>query len=207
VAANRKNGKLSPGPLTPEGKARSSQNATQHGMRQQKFALLDHESRVEFKQLSERWNDQFASELQHHPALEPLINDVINCEWMQRRCLNHVNALQNDLFQAELSGNRSEIEYVEKRLLNAMRYKTAAENSFVRAVRILEQFVRARVREDNEQRRLAIQEYAVTEHALVQRVKHDIPTHYEMRLSDHDEKDIDNSENDLEEDDGEEDEV
>jgi cell division protein FtsL len=168
-------------------------------MRQENFSLLEHESRNEFNQLSDHWKDQFENERDRHPALEPLIKDVIEREWMQRRCMNHVNALQNDLFRAEVSQNRGEIEYVEKRLLNAMRYKTAAENSFARAVRILEQFVRARVREDNEQRRLAIQEYAVTEHALVQRVKHDIPTHYEMRLSDHDEKAIDDDDDDLDE--------
>jgi hypothetical protein len=168
-------------------------------MRQEKFALLDYESRDEFKQLTEQWRGQYEEELDDNPALEPLITDVVEREWMQRRCLGRINSLESDLFAAEAANNRNEIEYLEKRLLNAMRYKTAAENSFTRAVRILEQFIRARLREKNEERRLAIQEYAVTEHALVQRVKHDIPTHYEMRLSDHDTP-IDNGQDDPDDD-------
>jgi hypothetical protein len=67
-----------------------------------------------------------------------------------------------------------------------MRYKTAAENSFARAVRILEQFVRARMREKNERRRLQIMEFNATERAVIQRFKQDVPVTAEMQVPEED---------------------
>jgi hypothetical protein len=46
--ASRKNGAKSRGPKTPEGRARSSQNALKHGMRAQKYVVLPEEDADEF---------------------------------------------------------------------------------------------------------------------------------------------------------------
>ena len=49
--ASRKNGARSRGPRTPEGKARSAQNALKHGLRAQKYVVLPDENSAEFQAL------------------------------------------------------------------------------------------------------------------------------------------------------------
>ena len=46
--ASRKNGAKSRGPATPEGRARSAQNALKHGLRAQKYLVLPDEDAAEF---------------------------------------------------------------------------------------------------------------------------------------------------------------
>ena len=55
-----------------------------------------------------------------------------------------------------------------------------------------------RFREQTEQKRLEIAEFKATEHALVQRCKHDIPGRYEMRLEDDNNLSIDDKDDDSE---------
>jgi hypothetical protein len=49
--ASRRNGAMARGPKTPEGKARSSQNALKHGLRGQKYVVLPDEDAAEFAAL------------------------------------------------------------------------------------------------------------------------------------------------------------
>ena len=58
VLANRQNAVQSTGPITPEGKAASSRNATRHGLSGH-FSVLPHESAEEFDGLAARLGAEF----------------------------------------------------------------------------------------------------------------------------------------------------
>jgi hypothetical protein len=60
AAASRKNGARSRGPKTPEGKAKSAQNAVKHGMRALKYVVLPDESAADFHALEEAMVDELA---------------------------------------------------------------------------------------------------------------------------------------------------
>ena len=53
AAASRRNGAKSRGPKTPEGKARSAQNALKHGLRAEKFVLLHDEDAGAFEAMAD----------------------------------------------------------------------------------------------------------------------------------------------------------
>jgi hypothetical protein len=58
--ASRRNGAKSRGPKTPEGKARSAQNALQHGMRAEKHLVLPDEDGAEFAALEAAMVEELA---------------------------------------------------------------------------------------------------------------------------------------------------
>jgi hypothetical protein len=62
AAASRRNGAKSRGPVTPEGKARSSRNALKHGLRADKFVVVDDERPEEFAALAAALVDELAPE-------------------------------------------------------------------------------------------------------------------------------------------------
>ncbi len=82
VAASRINGARSVGPVTGEGKSRSSQNATKHGIFSGKI-LTAGESQEDFDQLSEsitsRWNPATDEERE-------AVRELVLLRWRIRRC-------------------------------------------------------------------------------------------------------------------------
>ena len=62
AAASRSNGAKSRGPKTPEGKARSAQNALKHGLRAQRFLVVGNERPREFDALEAALVDELAPE-------------------------------------------------------------------------------------------------------------------------------------------------
>jgi hypothetical protein len=89
--ASRKNGARSKGPKTPEGKARSSQNALQHGLRAQKHMLLPGESAAEYQRLEAALLEELAPE----GALQTVLaRRVVAAAWR----LERVERIEGDLF-------------------------------------------------------------------------------------------------------------
>jgi hypothetical protein len=68
AAASRKNGAKSRGPKTPEGKARSAQNALKHGLRAQKYVVLPDEDAAAFEALEAALMEELAPEGALHLA-------------------------------------------------------------------------------------------------------------------------------------------
>jgi hypothetical protein len=60
--ASRRNGARSRGPVSPEGKARSAQNALKHGLRAEKYVVLPDEDAAGFAALAAALSDELAPE-------------------------------------------------------------------------------------------------------------------------------------------------
>ena len=98
----RANGAKSHGPTTPEGKARSSQNALKHGLTAG-FTLLPSESEPDFERLLEAHRNH------HQPATaleEELVRNLAVTRWRLAR----VAAIETNLFDNELSRAEKEID-------------------------------------------------------------------------------------------------
>ncbi len=133
------------GPNTPAGKDRSSQNSTSHGMCQERFYLLPGESQEQYDALQGTWSKQYDL---NEPAVPELVKTLVERDWMQQRCTRNICRLEMKLAEAETADDDNRIDRIERRLTNAYRYKTAAENSFQRALRALEKFRAVRKRDE-----------------------------------------------------------
>ena len=173
------------GPNTLNGKLNCSQNSTQHGMCQERFLLLPGESKEAFDAVREIYLAQYNL---NEPAVRQLVENLTERDWLQQRCTLRICKLEYQLAEAEDAGNDELIDRIEKRLASAQRYKTAAENSFKRALQMLEQFRRTRTREKHEWRLRDVAEFRATEHALVARIKNDIDIEQEMEIPEKDEQ-------------------
>ena len=102
--AARANGAKSRGPITPEGKAKSSQNAIKHGLTAT-FTVLPCESKEDFEAVVE------AHRAHHQPATqleEELVRSLAIARWRLAR----IAAIETNLFDNELS--RAEVEIDEE---------------------------------------------------------------------------------------------
>jgi hypothetical protein len=95
--ASRRNGAKSCGPKTPEGKARSAQNALRHGLRAQKHVVLPGESATEFAALEAALMEELAPE----GALQSVLAQrVVAAAWRPER-------IEAGLFGHHLRGERN----------------------------------------------------------------------------------------------------
>jgi len=92
---SRRNGAKSHGPITPEGQARSSQNALRHGLTAA-VVVLPHEDPAEFEQLCDAYIRDF------HPATQSqfdLVETLAATRWRMNRLLS----VETRLFEQEIS--------------------------------------------------------------------------------------------------------
>ncbi len=92
--ASRRNGAKSRGPTTPEGKARSAQNALKHGLRAQKYVVLPDEDAAAFDALETALMEELAPE----GALQTVLaRRVVAASWR----LERAERLEAELFAHE----------------------------------------------------------------------------------------------------------
>jgi len=95
LIANRANAQLSTGPRTPEGKARSSQNALKHGLYAKAIIIES----PDFKEDPEEYQalvDSLYDELQPESAFqEHLVRRIANCLWRSQRAIRAETAFVN----------------------------------------------------------------------------------------------------------------
>jgi hypothetical protein len=155
-ATSRANGAKSHGPVTPEGKARSAQNASTHGIFKSPFVLRNEQDAL-FLQLEaefiEEWNPQ-------GPTEAALVDQLVICRWRLRRIWEAEAAaidLQMDDDAAELARKYKVIDEAcrtatalkhlsdDSNFLNLLqRYDTSLSRQFDRALVRLRQLKRDR---------------------------------------------------------------
>jgi len=99
--AARINGAKSRGPVTPEGRARSSQNALRHGL-SSAVVVLPHEDRAQFEYLRDSYMESF------QPAYQPQ-HDLIETMAAARWRLNRLQEIEANLFEKEMVLRASEM--------------------------------------------------------------------------------------------------
>src|SRR5579864_588355 len=128
--ANAANARLSTGPRTVEGKARSSQNARQHGLTAAQLVIAA-EDREEFDQLQ----DQLQVDIRPQGALQQILFDqLVAAAWNLRRIR---------LMEAELTASaKTYLDILDNPELTAKldrlaRHQTRIERAFHRSLREL----------------------------------------------------------------------
>lgn len=143
-AVSRENGAKSRGPVTPEGKARSSRNAKKHGLSSRRI-LLDGESDEDLHALRVHWMRQLQP---HTPAERELVEEVVASAWRLRRC----QEAEAELLNAELESCAhptagaalKSLADNSKVLQLLLRYMTSAERSFDHALERFHEVVKQR---------------------------------------------------------------
>jgi hypothetical protein len=136
AAASRRNGARSRGPKTPEGKARSAQNALKHGFRTQAHIVLPREDAAGFAALEAA----LAVELAPEGALQSVLVHRIACATWR---LDRADRLEVEVFARQSYGNAGlGLALIRdgngtRSIETLMRYRGAAMAELMRALRVL----------------------------------------------------------------------
>jgi hypothetical protein len=123
ILAHRQNAELSSGPVTPEGCARVSQNATRFGL----FSVANF-VRPEEQGIFASFESGYVSELAPDSSLEEtLAREIIHAAWRLRRCANLEIAPPEDL----------DDEALDRLQISIDRARAAAQRTFHRSLKEL----------------------------------------------------------------------
>jgi len=100
--ASRENGSKSKGPVTPEGKARSSRNAIKHGLNSSQV-VLEHEDRAAFEAMRQSYLERHRPADQHEADL---IETMVSARWR----LNRIVTAEAQLFEKEMAARGAELK-------------------------------------------------------------------------------------------------
>jgi len=159
-------------PKTPDGKLRSSQNSTEHGLRTEHFRLLPGESREEFETLRKSWLDRYQNHEYVDSAIVLMVEKLAENDWLVRRGMQAVCNAQQRFAEAELTNQSEEVlEKLERRLLLMLRYKTSLENSFSRTLREIEMMLARAKQEELQERLVFARENAIVQNLIASQTK------------------------------------
>ena len=129
LAANTANAQHSTGPRTPEGQARSSQNARTHGLTSRDLIVAPNE-REEFEELL---ND-YQTDVKPQGAIQhTLFDELVGAAWNLRR----VRRMEAELCSATSPQDLLKDEDLQKKLDRLARHKTRIERTFHRSLKEL----------------------------------------------------------------------
>jgi hypothetical protein len=100
----RTNGAKSHGPVTPEGKARSSSNALRHGLTAN-FTVLEHESQEDFQLLLDAQLDRY------QPA-DPVEMELVQSMAISRWRLRRIGNLESYLLAIEIASSKIQVDRI-----------------------------------------------------------------------------------------------
>ena len=148
------------GPRTPEGKQKSSQNATKHGCCSRQLLLPD-EDPAAWEALKAGWLQEY--EAVNHAALS-LILQTAEAQWMLVRAHNQFSQTQYAIYQ-EQPECRLWTETHHKLYSKFQRYLTAAQNTFQRAFQAIERLRRNLLKQHDVEFRqnLALSRFALSQ--------------------------------------------
>jgi hypothetical protein len=149
---NRENAKKSTGPRTPAGKARSSMNAVRHGVLAKRL-ILPGENALDFAGLRQGMREHFRP---RDEVEEGLVERMVGATWRQRRAeavelglwdwRGHVSQGKTTLAEVFFMDSQN-----DESLQKLMRYMSACDREFYRALKTLGEIrTERRAREDEE---------------------------------------------------------
>lgn len=122
----------STGPRTPAGKAVSAMNSLSHGCRSEK-TILRHEDPAEYTALIEGWLKQYNPQT---PAERLLVDQTAHAQWFLQRNQHRFDEVE---YEKNMNFRTWTLEQNQEYAL-ALRYKTAAERTFLRWFKELESY-------------------------------------------------------------------
>jgi hypothetical protein len=142
------------GPKTPHGRARSSRNSLQHGLRATKVQLLPDESQEEYDEMVAGWRKQF---LPADYQEEKLVETLILNDWLHRRALRWLLAVEAAVVSADGLDPTQWTSERRHRMELAQRYKNSAERAFHKAWSVVQGLRKDIMRLDDQKAKLKLQ--------------------------------------------------